>query len=115
MLRSLSASLGLALISFSTPAYANIKSGNDLLRLCEDVRSHVSWGLCYGYLDGIIDRSYLAESMNPGSQLLCLPDNGTNEQIFDVVIAYLKKHPDKRHFGAGALVVTALREAFCQK
>lgn len=48
----------------------------------------------------------------PDRQRFCTPDNVTNGQMEDIVVKYLKDHPDERHMLAAILVVKAMTKAF---
>lgn len=97
-------------------AFGQIKSGNDLLRYCEAEGSMFASGICYGYIQGVMDAIDLASGLE-GSQVhnLCIPAQSNNGQIRDIVVAYLKSNPDKRHWQSAALVHNALNSAFCKK
>lgn len=46
----------------------------------------------------------------------CVAYGTTIEQISDIVINYLKQHPERRQFSANSLVASALSKAFpCQR
>jgi hypothetical protein len=46
----------------------------------------------------------------------CAPDETVNEQLFDIVLDYLKIHPATRTREADQLVIASLAEAYpCQK
>lgn len=46
------------------------------------------------------------------SDRLCLPDNVTDEQIFDIVGTYVNDHPEERHKSASLLIMRALKNIF---
>ncbi len=48
----------------------------------------------------------------PERRRSCIPENVTNGQVSDVVIKYLRDHPEERHILAAILVVKAMAEAF---
>lgn len=96
----------------AAPSTFSLSTGNDLLVVCEDEASNVSFGICYGFILGVLSRDRLAGAISPGGQIVCLPANVSNSQTKDVVVQYLKSHPNFRHYDAGQLVMKALDEAF---
>lgn len=56
----------------------------------------------YGYILGVFDA--LSGSFSYGKQ--------TNEQLKDVVLNYLREHPEQRRLNAASLVGQAYKEAF---
>ena len=42
----------------------------------------------------------------------CIPNRVTDRQTTDVVVRYLKEHPEQRHYAAANLVAETLAEAF---
>jgi hypothetical protein len=62
-------------------------------------------GRCWGYIMGVVDSIPAGEDFDP--------DPGVRaSQEVDVVLAYLRSHPESRHLPAYALVRYALTEAF---
>jgi hypothetical protein len=96
----------------AAPSTYSLSTGNDLLVVCEDEASNLSIGACYGFILGVLSRDRLAGELSPGGQIVCLPANVRNSQTKDVVVQYLKSHPNSRHYEAGQLVMQALDEAF---
>jgi hypothetical protein len=87
-------------------------TGNTLPELCDDPSEK---GESLEYVAGVADVLYsLAED---GSSFAgfrpCLPTTGVNvSQLADVVIRYLRAHPELRHETAASLVAEALTAAF---
>jgi hypothetical protein len=88
-------------------------SGNQLLAVCDGV-SPVEKGICVGFISGVADT--LAGVSENGGKLLgwraCQPPAATSGQTRDVVIRFLRAHPEKRHLTAASLTVWALAEAW---
>ncbi|MGB7655220.1 MAG: Rap1a/Tai family immunity protein [Novosphingobium sp.] len=88
-------------------------SGNTFLQHCRDANSgkpgvsSLDFGLCYGYLAGIVDGDSLGEHPH-----VCRPNGVTNGQAMDVVLKFLEDNPADRHYSAGPLVLLALMKAF---
>ncbi|MCJ8157238.1 Rap1a/Tai family immunity protein [Sphingomonas sp. LaA6.9] len=101
-------------IAISTsPAQAKWMDGNELLAICDSSDS-ADKIQCMGYIQGVLD----ASDSSLGSKEIPpvdTPDNVTAGQLKDIVIAYLKANPEKRHTQASDLVFTALVRAFGQK
>lgn len=57
--------------------------------------------------------------MHPGQQYLCDLSNGiqgaTYEQLRDIVVTWLRNHPETRHLVGASIALTALQQAFCKK
>jgi hypothetical protein len=58
-----------------------------------------------GYVDGIADAA-------DGLGLICYPKGIAQEQIREVVMKYLREHPDRLQDPAPLLVLNSLFEAF---
>ncbi len=97
-------------VGFARPL--STSSGNDLLELCTSENETVSIALCYGFIAGLLSRDRLAGAISKGSQIVCLPDSVTRGQMREVIVAFLRSHPEKRHFDAGGLALEALEAAF---
>ena len=79
-------------------------SGDDLFSKCG-----INNPLCTGYITGV------ADIMSTNDDI-CLPKNGTIQQIVDIVVKYLSDHPQKRHYSASSEAGVALMQAFpCSK
>jgi hypothetical protein len=101
-----------AVLGVGSPAQAGdgFKSGNLLLDNCN---GRYSRQICIGYVTGAVDAAVLF-----GWKAGCSDHPGPVEagQFVDIVVNYLNKHPEKRHFDASGLVLDAVNEAFpCNK
>jgi Rap1a immunity proteins len=65
-------------------------------------------GTCYGYILGVVDSIPADEGFDPDPNVL-------GSQYIDVVIAYLRNHPQSRNYSAYGLTREALTEAFHQR
>lgn len=84
-------------------------SGNELFQSCEAREGTADNGVCVGYIKGVADTFQIAHQF-------CPPKGAIGEQLNDVVIKYLRDHPEKRHYSASSLVIVALQRAFpCNK
>jgi Rap1a immunity proteins len=106
-LRGTIISTALALCTIATHAYsfAVFMDGNALLRSCSAPRGDIYQGECLGYIQGVVD----AGSAN---SRICPSVNIELQQLVDIVIRYLKAHPENRHLAAAQLVEIAVRSFF---
>jgi hypothetical protein len=112
----------------SNVSYGELKDdGNKLLRDCSDAielmdgkQMEVRIGPvhCFGRLKGMKEMNryyrYLLEHKNVKSwTMFCLPRAGVPAtQSAQVVVKYLKAHPEKLHESSFPLILEAFREAF---
>lgn len=97
-----------------SPREPVINTGAGLLENCtvdvaavrqSDVEYHL--GLCIGFIKGVtntLSEQQLGE--------ICPPEDLTNETLKDVVVAWLRKHPQFQSAPAVGAVVSATTEAF---
>jgi len=101
----------------TTPAWAalELSTGNGFLSACgkaEEEKDYFAQGLCYGFMKGVIERDAIL--MRP-LRRICIPDSATNRQNMDIVLAYVRGHPQTRHVQTIILMSVAFNEAFpCQ-
>jgi hypothetical protein len=91
-------------------------NGNYLFDACHvDENSNSSqWTTCSAYIAGVIDGLTLTKSAD-GLALInnvCRPNDTVLKQSMDVVLTYLRAHPEARHYSASSLIATALKQAF---
>lgn len=116
MKRMILAAVVAALWSGQAAAQADIRhfvDGNKLLSDCTSTVQH-SQSYCLGYIVGIADA--LAEASSNGGSFRgfrsCSPGNRTQGQLLDVVVQWLQRNPQLRHYMASGLVAKALSDAF---
>ena len=100
--------LCLALIGWAGAAAAQRVSnvdGNKLLGFCT-AKATVG---CDAYLSGVAD-AIAAEG--PGKAPACIPNAVTGTQLRDVMVKYLRAHPETRELKAGKLTIMGLGQAF---
>lgn len=106
-------------------AHSNVETANELLSGCEDFLdayrpSGVGFTLrpesasvyeCWGYINAIMQLSALTDH---GRTLTgaCPAPAFSALQVIEVLVAYLRKHPEALHERAGVVAVFALRQAF---
>lgn len=88
-------------------------TGNQLATICRDPVqvNPYNTGYCTGYIAAQAD-SIAAVAQAVGQDIACIPDEVTQGQARDIVVRYLTKHPEHRHYAATSQAVLALREAF---
>ena len=74
-------------------------------------RSGEPGAYCMGYVIGVVDTFAFVEASSP-TKKFCLPKNTSEEQVKDVVVQYLKDHPENRRYAAPSLIYTVLKEKF---
>ena len=79
--------------------------GNKLYSRCSSPNNSLEHVYCLGYVAGATDSLQMDGH-------ICVPDNVTVAQAVDVVMKYLRDHPEDRHFLAPSLADLALRQAF---
>jgi hypothetical protein len=99
VIRALRYVLAIAMIFVAPPALA--MSGNDLLAVCQSGGGE-AWGYCIGYVTGITETS----------SSICVPPETIRAQGRDIVLQYLKNHPETRQLKAADLVLNALKAAW---
>ena len=89
----------------------SIYSGNDLLRACTD-KENVATALCLGYINGVRDGAVFASLSLGTKQVFEISERVEPGTLRDVVVKYLKEHPESRRILAAAVVYRALKETF---
>jgi hypothetical protein len=101
----------LSLVSASAHAQrVSTTTGNDLLESCES--NDFKQAFCLGYITGVTDLDGADGSAFPERRRSCVAENVSNGQVRDVVVKYLKDHPEERHIQASILIVKAMAQAF---
>jgi hypothetical protein len=104
----------------ATPAgAAAFKTGDDLLRDCQNQPPYVALGevVCLSYITGVVDAMLMEREFNHTQQCMT---GVTINQTRDVVVRYLvrnaREHPDVfRRAPAAPLVAAVIGENFCGK
>ncbi|MDR5802157.1 Rap1a/Tai family immunity protein [Caballeronia sp. LZ001] len=80
--------------------------------------SPVEKGLLLGYISGAVENGFFQQRSqglvgeNSVVPRYCLPKNATAAQGVDVVVKYLRDHPEERAFAGAQLVWSAFIKAF---
>jgi hypothetical protein len=86
-------------------------SGNYLYSLC----TGTNYNECLGYVEGTMDAEALRPTFSPEVDVIrrwCEPSGITDRQAVDVVVLYLRSHPESRHLDATELIGDALSGAW---
>jgi len=111
---------------WATKAYHVLVDGNELYADCQDAEKNVkktgkdietksssgndlfSAGRCWGYVTAVVDSIPAGEGFEPDPAV-------KGSQYVDVVLAYLRDHPESRHLPAHFLTRYAVTQAFPAK
>jgi hypothetical protein len=115
MIRLATACLLALSLAMPAPALAkagtlSVWDGNELLDACS--RTDYLRFLCMGYVTGVRDGGELHFGPDVTWRKFCSPSNVLNGQLVDVVVTYLRAHPDRRQVSAQTIVLLAFNEAW---
>lgn len=103
------ASLALAQAVIPAPAQSSVfMTGNTLYEECQRPNN----SNCVGYIMAVSDTLTDGAAMRRGSSNLCVSAGVEITQLVDVVISFLRDHPQHRHASASSIVIYALERAF---
>jgi 2-methylcitrate dehydratase PrpD len=86
-------------------------TGNKLLEECEATEPFRQ-AFCLGYIMGVTDVDGMDGAAFPERRRTCVPEDVTNGQLLDILVKYLKNHPEERHYSAAVLAIKAITKAF---
>jgi hypothetical protein len=69
-------------------------------------------GLCFGFINGILDSDRLYSAVTKETPRYCVPDSVSASQAAKVVVKYGDNHPAELYLPAAAIVTSAMKEAF---
>ena len=96
----------LALLSPSL-GNAGYQTGNDLMDHCEK-----DYDVCYWYLMGVADTTRTLSVWGGIKPPLCDPVGTSGQQLRQVFLNWMRKHPQQWHLSASGLALNALGEAW---
>ncbi len=126
----------LAVLCFSMPSVAMADTrgftGNMILTNCGADQRSFAYGVCSGYILGVMNgitlgsvaalATLLSENSNPSiapeevaqdSIGICHGIEGVSaQQYVDIVVLFIENNPNVRHYAGEILVMAALKEAF---
>ena len=109
----LAALLSAAIIPATVFGVGPYESGNSLLAKCENKKStDLDYGLCLGYIRGIVD---VHNTFVAGGLILpryCLAKGVTTGQLQKIVVKFMEERPELLHQSAGIFVIAAFSSAF---
>jgi hypothetical protein len=107
----------LSALVYAVPSYGQFLDGNRLFELCDDDAPDYKQEVCLGYVMGVTDVLVSHSDVEIEQRIgLCVPQGVGAAQLRDIVVRYLKQHPEERHYAALKTVGAAVRDAFpCAK
>ncbi len=93
-------------------------NGTYLMKMCDGTNTGESkdsiarYNSCVAYLGGISDATATYEKWGLMQPEFCSPKRISVEQLRQVSLRYLRKHPEDWHLAGGSLVAFAFREAW---
>lgn len=99
----------------SAPVHApaaedNFGTGNTFYASCSAGRESARWQFCWGYVRGIAEGTMASTPKE--RRTFCAPADVNVEQMVDITIDYMRRHPIERNEPTSFLVDFALTEAF---
>jgi Rap1a immunity proteins len=97
-------------IASAAPAQAAtaFRGGADLYTSCTTSRGA---DFCDAYIMGAVDAMFALKNAS-GAGNVCITDGVRLRQVRDIVVQYMKDHPETRRYTAASIVVVAVRKAF---
>jgi hypothetical protein len=86
-------------------------TGNGLLAACQST-DNGQRGLCIGYIEGVFDTMAISLSYLGKDQCPRTMKGVTGKQIGDLVLNYLREHPEDRHTSAARIVSSVIALGF---
>jgi hypothetical protein len=108
-------SVGARAEGYKSPVYLDFRTGREVLEKCAPTATpEIMKVHCLGYIQGISDALALATEVADGiyGYRACRPESITAGQLRDIVISYLKSHPEELRFKSPSVVVKILGETF---
>ena len=90
---------------WATSAFAAFDSGNALLESCDNATDAWKQSHCLAYIAGVSD-------VLDGMHITCTGGHVSLDEVKDVVVKYLREHPEKRNSDADDSTSIALTSAF---
>src|SRR5436309_1727274 len=120
--------LGTTLLSsvLLMPLQTSVSDSVELVRLCQEGKASLDKITCLAYLRGALDgwaaaivvgRDLIAELMrqqgvSPAPACPILPDNVTVEQVRQIFLKYMDKHPEQLQLPSAGTLFIAVGQAF---
>ena len=97
--------------ALGTPHTVRVTDGESLLSICKSYDPEHT-GVCDGYIQGVISGTQLTNFLKRQPFSLCFPSGVRDQQLRDLVIRDLDRHPISRWLNAALLVINSLETAF---
>lgn len=102
--------------AFGTKTSAPV-TGNELLSLCSGwsggqiapAADAYDSDECLGFIQGLTDSTQAMRYADRPSCIFAMPEGGTYGQVIDIVMNYLRAHPESRQRSAANLAIAALK------
>jgi Rap1a immunity proteins len=92
---------------WSTPSFSQgFLHGNDLYRFCTMPDNTQGKATCAAFIIGAVDAF-------TGTHDICLPKDVIGKQVMDIVINYLRSHPETQNDTAASEINVALERFHC--
>ncbi len=96
------------------------ETGNDLFDHCTADTNSVQYSFCIAYIEGAVDMIGSLQGAVAATDdksfwklnAICVPNAATIGQIVDVVIKYMKDHPEQRADKAGWIITRSLLQVW---
>jgi hypothetical protein len=105
--KAISLSIAVSLLGSGETLCQGFWDGNDLYKYCGS-ENMPDKTVCTAYVVGAVD-------VFVASRKLCFPKNFIIKEAADIVINYLRDHPEGRHYAAVSEIAMALRNFHCEK
>lgn len=110
------AAIALGLTPAPSLAYT-IEGGTDLQEVCAaspggTLRDNMQASFCAGFIRAAFDQLWVNEIRKGNEPQKCIPEVITNQQIIDMVKAYLRANPPRENTLAVMIVEAALHNAY---
>lgn len=110
-------------------AQSTVLTGNQLFSTCNVDKETPLYAFCTGYVigyvegrnwgtftavNGLVGTENTAEANELGNRLVghCIPEDADYQQLIDVAVSYMRRHPESRHESARSLIWLSFVEAF---
>jgi hypothetical protein len=92
------------------PDALSIQTGGDIVRVCQG--RDTAETDCLTWFSGVLHGIDAQQQLARGERVICLPTAVSVPRLRDVVLDFIRRHPDLLDVHAGGIAHTALRLAF---
>jgi hypothetical protein len=94
-----------------TPARGS-SAENDLYARCTSADGSTGDEVCNAYINGVVNGIFTDQIANEQHTPVCIPDGTTTPQVRDIVVRFLRDHPEGRSIKPGSVIGELLIEQF---